>query len=178
MNTKELILMKKAVQYVDDYIAIKPACELIGLDYISQYKSIKNDQILGQLLSLKTTTGADKKQYEMVSLPKHAFLMWVYRLQPGRILDDACRENLIKIQKTIHEYLYQGEQKATLLKHRIVVINNFLQEQTKLKNCIAESGRRLKAINKELAQLMATDPMQMEIPYTEPSALDYKPIYN
>jgi hypothetical protein len=176
MNTQELQLLKKAVIFIDDFIAIKPACEIIGLSFKSQHDSIKNDQILGQLSTLNTTVGADFKDREMFCLPKHAFLMWIYRLQPGRILDDTCRENLIKMQKVVHEYLYQGEKNAKQLERHILRINNILTDQSNLRFELSAGGRRLKALNKELAKLLATDPYQNELPFDETPAIDYKPV--
>ena len=177
MNTQELQLMKKAVQYVNDNIAIKPACELIGLSFKSQHDSIKNDQFLGQLSTLNTTTGADGKQYEMFCLPKKAFLTWIIRLQPNRIIsDDACRENLIKMQNVICDYLFSDEKKSQQLERHLARTTAILLESRELRNQITASGRRLKELNKELNKQLATDPYQPELPFDDAPALEYKPV--
>ena len=176
MNTQELQLMKKAVQYVNDNIAIKPACELIGLEYSWQLKSIKSDPILGQLWLLSTTVGADNREREMVCLPKNGFLMWIYRLQSGRLSDDACRENLIKMQKFICDYLFSDEKKSQQLERHLARTTAILFESRELRNQITASGRRLKELNKELNKQLATDPYQPELPFDDAPALEYKPV--
>jgi hypothetical protein len=62
MKNEELALLKKAVQFVDDDIAIKPACEFLGLAYQKQQNAIKNDEILGQLYTLRYMVGADNRK--------------------------------------------------------------------------------------------------------------------
>ena len=40
-------------------VPIRPICDLLGIDYSSQLKKIKNDEILKSTVVLSTTVGAD-----------------------------------------------------------------------------------------------------------------------
>ena len=63
------------------WIAVKPICEVLNIDYIRQFKNLKEDEILGQLLSNQTTVGADFKQREMACLPEKFIYGWVFGLE-------------------------------------------------------------------------------------------------
>ncbi len=51
------------------WVAIKPICDGIGLDYINAYKQLNSHEILSQLLSIKTMVSKDNALREMVCLP-------------------------------------------------------------------------------------------------------------
>ena len=48
------------------WIAIKPICEALNVDYIRQFKNLQIDKILGELLSEQTMVAADGKLRKMV----------------------------------------------------------------------------------------------------------------
>lgn len=45
------------------YIAIKPICEALELEYTRQFKNLKEDKILGQLLAEQPMVGADNNNF-------------------------------------------------------------------------------------------------------------------
>ena len=63
------------------WIALKPICEALGVDYIRQFKKLKEDKILSQLLSEQTMVAADKKVRKMVSLPEFYVYGWIFQIQ-------------------------------------------------------------------------------------------------
>lgn len=170
MKANELQILKQSVLYINDDIAIKPACEAIGIDYKYQISSIKKDEILSQLYKLAYTTGADKKQYEMFCLPKHGFLMWIYKIEGSKIKPES-RQNLITIQSLIHEYLYSGEKRAKAQELYIAQIRSIEAEEQECKETIAAQGRRLKEIKKIKRDLLASDPNQLVIDFDAPKHL-------
>jgi len=54
VNQKEITINSFGVE---KYVAIKPICEAIGVDYDSQIEKINNDEILSQLTPLRGATG-------------------------------------------------------------------------------------------------------------------------
>lgn len=177
MNTKELALMKKAVVFYGNDIALKPICDTIGLVYRKQLSVVKSDTKLGQLCSKQYTVGADNKQREMFCLPKKGILIWLFRIQAFKIKEKEVRENLEKMQDLIYEYLNSKEKQADSYERYILRIRNIETRETELKNTIASCGRELKALYKEKAVLLASDPNQMELPFEEPKqALEFKPL--
>lgn len=77
-NGKAIFFVAADGQY---WIAIKPICEALNVDYIRQFKNLKDDEILGQLLSEQTIVAADGKERKMVSLPEFYVYGWIFQIQ-------------------------------------------------------------------------------------------------
>ena len=63
------------------YVAVKPICEALNVDYTEQFKNLKEDEILSQLLCKHTTVAADNKQREMVCLPEKYIYGWLFSVK-------------------------------------------------------------------------------------------------
>lgn len=77
-NGKTIFFVAVDGQY---WIALKPICEALNVDYIQQFKNVKNDEILGQLLCEHTMVAADGKLRKMVSLPEFYVYGWIFQIQ-------------------------------------------------------------------------------------------------
>ena len=63
------------------YVAIKPICTALGVDYIRQYKNIQEDEDLVELLSEQTTVAQDNKLRKMVCLPEEFIYGWLFSVK-------------------------------------------------------------------------------------------------
>lgn len=63
------------------YIAIKPICEALNVDYISQYKNIQEDEILSGVLSNQTTHDAINRLQQMACLPEKFVYGWLFSIR-------------------------------------------------------------------------------------------------
>lgn len=63
------------------WVAVKPICEALNVDYISQFKNLQSDEILSQLLSEQTTVAADFKLRSMVCLPEKYVYGWLFSIR-------------------------------------------------------------------------------------------------
>lgn len=63
------------------WVAIRPVCDALNVDYHTQYKNLQEDVILSQLLSKQTTVGADDKVREMVCLPEKYVYGWLFSIR-------------------------------------------------------------------------------------------------
>ena len=90
-------------------VALRPACEQIGIDYSSQFTKLKRRH--WATVVLNTAVGADGKQREMVMVPRDTFTMWLATLEPGRV-SPAARERLVVFQKeavaALDAYFHEG----------------------------------------------------------------------
>lgn len=84
-NGKTLIFLSVDGQY---WIALKPICEALNVEYTRTFKNTKADPILGSTIAIQPMVGADGKARKMVSLPEK----WIYGWLMG-------------IQSTSHEFL-------------------------------------------------------------------------
>jgi hypothetical protein len=63
------------------WIAIKPVCEALHVDYIRQYKNLKEDEILGARLSKQTILiPGDTQPRKFVCLPEEYIYGWIFSL--------------------------------------------------------------------------------------------------
>ena len=171
MDTQELQLMKQVVQYVEnDNIAIKPTCELLGIEYKRQAKIIKDDFVLNQLSYICTLTGADGKKYKMISLSKAGFLRWINGINIKKVSENA-QENLIKMQLLIAQYIYQGEKLAKSQQNYIIQLRNIENQEQECRDIIGAQGRKLKELKKIKRELLASDPAQLVIEFDQTTPL-------
>ena len=63
------------------YIAIKPICRALGVDYIQQFKNLKEDQILRLPLCVHTMVAAEGKLRKMTCLPEFFVYGWLMGIQ-------------------------------------------------------------------------------------------------
>ena len=94
MNTKTITTVNNVeilalAENESRLVPIKPICEALGISYPSQYSKIKDDEDMGSAVVLSTTTGADKKQYEMTCLPAEFIFGWLMTINPKNVKPEA-----------------------------------------------------------------------------------------
>lgn len=63
------------------FIAVKPVCEALGVDYIQQYKNIQSDPILGPALCKHTIQVPGDQARNMVCLPEDKIYGWLFSIK-------------------------------------------------------------------------------------------------
>jgi len=81
------------------WIAIKPVCEALEVDFEAQRKNIKEDPILSQLPSNQTVVGADNRTREMLCLPERYVYGWLFSIR-----SDSSK--LLKYKLSCYDILY------------------------------------------------------------------------
>jgi prophage antirepressor-like protein len=82
------------------YVAIKPICESLKVDYIRAFKNANEDEILSQLLSEQTMVAADGRLRKMTCLPEKFIYGWIFSLR-------SESEELKKYRLICYEVLYE-----------------------------------------------------------------------
>jgi hypothetical protein len=77
-NGKVIYFLAKDGQY---WIALRPICEALNVDYNRQFQNLKNDEILNQLFAKQQMVGADNKLRKMVSLPERYIYGWLFSIR-------------------------------------------------------------------------------------------------
>ena len=84
-NNQQLLTVEKdGVKYV----AVKPICENLGIDWSSQKKRIERDDVLNSVMVVMTTTGSDNKNYEMVCLPIDYINGFLFGIDTSRVSEE------------------------------------------------------------------------------------------
>ncbi len=148
------------------FIAIKPICDALGVNYNRQYQKIQKDEILSTVFAKKQMRGAETPMRNYVSLPEKYVYGWLFSIQSNVA-------PLKEYKKKCYEVLYNhfhGEltkrnellRKKALTESEIKNIQKDLQENSekykrlnKLQGEMLKIGRELKKndnknINKQL----------------------------
>lgn len=101
------------------YVAMKPICENIGIDWRAQRQRIVRDEVLCSTVVIITTVAEDGKNREMLCLPIQYLNGWLFGMDINRC-NPEIRDTLIKYKKecyqALHDYWFNGkaERKTTV----------------------------------------------------------------
>lgn len=159
VNGKGILIISKNTK---KYVAIRPICEAIGIDYSSQLKKIKDDPILGSTVVLSTTVGADNNQRNMQTLPIRYVFGWLFRID-SRNVKQEIKESVEKYQKQCYDALFDTfTKRTTILKEKttyqleIEALEKELEDDVRvkkikeLKGSIKNASQRLNNLDKNV----------------------------
>ena len=152
INDVRIVLMDNA----EKHVPIKPICEALGINHSNQIAKIQKDEILGSLGVLSTSTGADKKQYEMFCLPYMYALGWIFTINPKNVKSES-KECILKYKMECYTALFNHftdqteflEQKQKALESQIREVERISNDVGNHKKLLADARRTLNDI-KEL----------------------------
>lgn len=153
-NGKTIFFVAVDGQY---WIAVKPICEALNVDYIRQFKNLKDDKILGGVLSNQTMHDASGRLQEMASLPEFFIYGWIFQIQ-------STSEELAAYKWECYRILYEhfhgaitGRKELLSEKARmeleIETCMNTLDPEVALK--LERAKKRKDAITRQLSKLDA-----------------------
>lgn len=158
-NGKTIYFLSKDGNY---WVAIKPICEALNLEYTRQFKNIKEDDILGQLLAEQPMVGADGRTRKMTSLPEFYIYGWLFSIQSAskelkkykwecyRVLYEHFHGMITQREKLIGERL-QAELQMEKIEKTIAHLPE-VQEINALKGKIFNINKNLKSLDVQTQQ--------------------------
>lgn len=63
------------------WVAIRPICDALNVDYEAQRKGIQNDKVLSELPSEQTVVAADGKLRKMICMPEKFIYGWLFSIR-------------------------------------------------------------------------------------------------
>ena len=133
------------------YIAIKPICEALGVNYIEQFKDTKSDFILGPVLCKHTMQIPNDQGRAMQCLPEEFIYGWIFSLRPKNATPEFL-EYKKKVYKVLFEHFHGTiTERKELLKQKAELIS----ERDKLKETLKQ--------NKEYIRLCEIQGNEMRI---------------
>lgn len=112
------------------YIAIKPICDVLNVNYNHHLISLKNDYFFGQLYCKYDMVGADNRKREMICLPEKYIYGWILTL-------NSQSNELKEYKKTCYDILFN-------------YFNGAIIGRKKLLQQHAEANYKMAKIEKEL----------------------------
>ncbi|WP_278650990.1 phage antirepressor N-terminal domain-containing protein, partial [Rodentibacter pneumotropicus] len=86
------------------YVAMRPICENIGLDWAAQYSRIKRDEVLNSTVVIITMVAEDSKNREMFCLPIGYLNGWLFGIDVKRVKPEI-QDTLIMYKKECYKAL-------------------------------------------------------------------------
>jgi hypothetical protein len=77
-NGKTIFFVAADGQY---WIALKPICEALNVNWNRQFQNLKSNKILGELFAEQQMVAADGKLRKMISLPEFYVYGWLMQIQ-------------------------------------------------------------------------------------------------
>ena len=97
-NEKTIYFKEVANEY---WIAIKPICEALDINYNRAYQNISEDENLSQLLSKQTMLDTLGRSQEMVCLPEKYIYGWLFSL---RSKSEVLKQYQMKCYEVLYNY--------------------------------------------------------------------------
>ncbi|SER73926.1 phage antirepressor N-terminal domain-containing protein [Giesbergeria anulus] len=88
------------------YVAMKPICENIGLQWEAQQKRIQRNHVLAQGMSMMDMVAEDGKQRKMICLPLTMLNGWLFGVDVNRVRPEL-RDKLMVYQRECFDVLFQ-----------------------------------------------------------------------
>lgn len=138
----------------ENYVAVRPVCEALGIDYRKQFERIKNDAFLGQLVThTVTSSSADGKQREMFCIPLKYIFGWLFSIDDTKV-NEFSKPTFIKYKIECYEVLYNhffDKAKKQLEANQIEIrlleeINEMNETKNKLSTELKEKKIKLEKI--------------------------------
>jgi hypothetical protein len=86
------------------YLPVKTLCEALGIEYIRQFKIIKDHPIFAKVLYLSPIP-SDGGEQQTTCLPLKFALAWLMQINPNRV-GERSREDLIRLQMDCYDAVY------------------------------------------------------------------------
>lgn len=152
-NGKAIFFLAKSGQY---WIAVKPICEALGIDYNRQFQNLKKHPAFSQLFAKQQMTGSDGKLYKMIALQEKHIYGWLFNVRS----DSA---DLIKYQLECCNILYDYFHGSITSRETLIKEKTKEQiEEERLEALLANNPdynrllqikRKVKTINTQLREL-------------------------
>ena len=155
-------------------VAVKPICDALGIDYSTQVQRLKSDPILSSVMGLSPTTGADGKQYEMITIPFKFVFGWLFRIDSRNVKEES-RESVLKYQLHCYNALYNSlflyvefvEHRANLVEMELEkyeeASEGFKFARTRMQDAKAELNRARQLTYEKYVE----DKNQLQLDFTE-----------
>lgn len=134
-NGKTLVFLSENGTY---WIAIKPVCEAINVQYVRLFKNIKADPILGPALSIQTMQVPGDQARKMSCLPEYLIYGWLFSIK-------SSSKELLAYKKECYEVLYNYFHSTVTMRKKLFIEKAEIQdERTKLELGLRKDPQFLK----------------------------------
>lgn len=122
-------------------VALRPVCEAMGIDYTAQYRRLERTS--WAVVAMMAMTGADGKTYEMVTIDRRTFTMWLATIDTTRLKSERARNLVETFQReaadALDNYFHNGGAiNPNATEHQMRAL--MFQTQAQMELCQAAKG--------------------------------------
>lgn len=114
------------------YVAIKPICENIGLNWDSQFRRINRDEVLNTTIAMMAMVAADGKTRELLCLPLEMLNGWLFGIDTNRIKNPEIKARILAYKRECYQVLFDYWTKGSASNPR----KTTTEERNGLKNAV------------------------------------------
>lgn len=89
------------------FVAVKPMCESLGIDWKSQYQRIKDDPVLSEGMVIVTIPSPGGAQ-ETACLKMDLVNGWLFKVDSRRVKDEETKRKLLTYQRECYQVLFDA----------------------------------------------------------------------
>jgi hypothetical protein len=138
----------------EQMVAIKPICEILGVDYEAQRQRIYRDEILNSTACIIKAVAADNKEREMVCLPRFYMFGWLFTIDASKV-NDIAKESVLKYKlecyKILNDHFTEPE---TFLKEKQKMMEQRVQKYQDCQRQFKDAQKLMNEAKAELNQVM------------------------
>lgn len=146
VNNIDIVIVENGAKQVP----VKPICEALGISHKPQIERLKEDPILSSVVMLSVTTGADGKQYEMVTIPLKFVFGWLFRIDSRNVKEEA-REAVLRYQVECYNALFDHfARQSEFLEARQRTIDSYIDAYDEARSNFKFAERIMRSRKEEL----------------------------
>lgn len=157
MNTK-IIARVNGVDILstsdEQFVAIRPICEALGVDPEGQRQRIERDEILGPVACLIKSVAADGKDREMYAIPYCYVFGWLFSIDISRI-NENVKASVLEYKLACYKALFTHfTERQTFLEQKQTVIEQKVTEYQECQRLFKDAQQLMNEAKTELNQVM------------------------
>ena len=155
----------------EQMVAVKPVCEILGVDFSAQRAKLKEHPVFSSTMVLSTTVGGDGKEREMLCIPFRFFAGWLFSIHPDNVKEEA-RDAILQFQMKCNDVLYEyffrhadfAMKKQAEMSQQLDVVARAKENFRNAKKILSDAETKLNKINAYTFEEYIANERQLTIP--------------
>lgn len=138
----------------EQFVAIRPICEALGVDPEGRRQRIERDEILGLVACMIKAVAADGKDREMYAIPYCYVFGWLFSIDISRV-NESIKALVLEYKLACYKALFTHfTEPQTFLKQKQTVIEQKVTEYQECQRRFKDAQKLMNEAKTELNQVM------------------------
>lgn len=138
----------------EQFVAIRPICEALGVDPEGQRQRIERDEILGPTACMIKAVAGDGKDREMYAIPYCYVFGWLFSIDISKV-NENVKASVLEYKLACYKALFTHfTEPQTFLKQKQTVIEQKVTEYQECQRLFKDAQKLMNEAKTELNQVM------------------------